>query len=287
MMGIVLIVYLNIDSISKTIKSFLVSDNYVSVLDSNSYKRTYSYTRFYNSTEFSPINYYDIENVYYNILNNGHDDYTFYCDKEYSNCLNDIKEIALNDNLLSKINNYVHPFNSFNNIDTVISKDGKVRVKVTHKYDEEKIEVINNKVNQIISSLGLDNLSVKEKIGKVHDYIINNTVYDNEQISGTSEFDSTSAYGVLIEGAGVCSGYSDAMAIFLDRFDVPNLKISSENHIWNLVYLDGKWLHLDLTWDDTENTLYSDNYFLITKEKLFDLDNKEHMFDTSFYLEAN
>jgi len=73
--------------------------------------------------------------------------------------------------------------------------------------------------------------------------------------------------------------------ILLD-INIPNIKVSSDNHIWNLVYIDNKWLHLDLTWDDTENTKYNNNYFLITKERLFMLDNKEHNFDSDFFLEA-
>lgn len=50
---------------------------------------------------------------------------------------------------------------------------------------------------------------------------------------------------------------------------------------------NGKWLHIDLTWDDSENNKYDNNYFLITKEKLFSLDTKEHNFDESFFIEAN
>ena len=69
--------------------------------------------------------------------------------------------------------------------------------------------------------------------------------------------------------------------------NIPNLKISSANHVWNLVYLDNNWLHLDLTWDDIENNRYRDNYFLITKEKLLSLDTKEHNFDNSFFVEGS
>ena len=104
---------------------------------------------------------------------------------------------------------------------------------------------------------------------------------------GASAYDSTSAYGSLIEGYSVCSGYADAMAIFLDAFGIPNLKVSSENHIWNLVNLDGEWLHLDLTWDDVDNARYKDNYFLITTYDLFEKDKEEHNFDKDFFLEAS
>ena len=40
------------------------------------------------------------------------------------------------------------------------------------------------------------------------------------------------------------------MAIFLNSLGVKNYKIATENHIWNAVYIDNNWYHLDLTWDD-------------------------------------
>ena len=189
-----------------------------------------------------------------------------------------------NDNkLMSNINNYVSPFNSFENIKTTISSTREIKINVTPKYDDEMIKVLDNKVNKIITELNIQELSNREKIEKVHDYILSNTVYDSE----SDNLDTTSAYGSLILGHAVCSGYSDAMALFLDKFNIPNLKISSANHVWNLVYLDNNWLHLDLTWDDIENNRYRDNYFLITKEKLLSLDTKEHNFDNSFFVEGS
>ena len=78
--------------------------------------------------------------------------------------------------------------------------------------------------------------------------------------------------------------------IFLNKLDVPNYRISSENHVWNLVYLDGNWYHLDLTWDDpvTENNtnIRLDNFLLITTDQLEQLDTGYHVYDKSVYLEA-
>ena len=41
--------------------------------------------------------------------------------------------------------------------------------------------------------------------------------------------------------------------IILDKMGVLNIRISNNKHIWNLVYLNNEWLHLDLTWDDPVN----------------------------------
>ena len=104
------------------------------------------------------------------------------------------------------------------------------------------------------------------------------------------KYSSNTAYGVLFEGYGICSGYADAMALFLNYYHIPNYKVVSENHVWNAVYLDGNWYHLDLTWDDpvTENNtnIRLDNFLLITTEQLEQLNTGYHVYDKSIYLEA-
>ena len=80
------------------------------------------------------------------------------------------------------------------------------------------------------------------------------------------------------------------MKIYLDRLGIPNYKISNNNHIWNLVYIDGKWLHLDLTWDDPVTSdgsnILLDRFFLITNSELQKLDSNGHKFDEKYYPEA-
>ena len=81
------------------------------------------------------------------------------------------------------------------------------------------------------------------------------------------------------------------MAIYMNQLDIKNYKITSRNHIWNLVELDGAWYHLDATWDDpvaSDGKQYLiHNFFMIPTEKLFNLDRLEHNYDKETYLEAN
>ena len=96
-------------------------------------------------------------------------------------------------------------------------------------------------------------------------------------------------YGPLIEGYGLCGGYSDAMSIFLDYYNIPNFKIISENHAWNAVKINNKWYHLDLTWDDPITTSGKDvlkhDYFLINTQKLYELESIQHNFDKEVFKE--
>ncbi len=80
------------------------------------------------------------------------------------------------------------------------------------------------------------------------------------------------------------------MAIVLDRLDIPNFKVASDTHVWNALYLDNEWLHLDLTWDDPVSEDHSvDNllhkFFLINTQTLEEFDISDHTFDKSIYLE--
>ena len=111
-------------------------------------------------------------------------------------------------------------------------------------------------------------------------------IYDEE-----NRFESYTAYNLITSGFSICGGYSDIIAIYLNKLGIKNYKITSTNHIWNLVELDGAWYHLDATWDDpvaSDGKQYLiHNFFIIPTDKLLQLDRLEHNYDTKIYLEAN
>jgi len=259
----------------------------------NAYKifaSEYAYVQ--NTNKFIPKEKQDIMNIVYTVLNSGWDTFTFYCPKEYDECVNDVTSITNDNELLSNINNYVHPFNSFKTIETNYTTSGEVTFVVHKLYNNEMIEELNKKVDEIIINNIYDNMTDREKIKVIHDYIINNTKYDTEKISGVTRGNSNNAYGVLTTGYGICSGYTDAMAIFLNKMNIQNIKVSSDKHIWNLVFVDGKWKHLDLTFDDPvtdpPEDIISEDYFLIDSETIIKQDNtNQHNYDKEVFVEAN
>ena len=56
-----------------------------------------------------------------------------------------------------------------------------------------------------------------------------------------------SACGPLLLGKGVCQGLTDAYRLLLDTEGITNRLRSGDNHIWNIVTLDGKEYEIDLT----------------------------------------
>ncbi len=281
-------IYINLNDI-KIFFNNILFENEIIIPNSNEYNRNYNYNRFKISDNFIPENKEDLYNIYFNILNNGWESFTFYCPYEYKSCLDDIEIVSTDNTGLSNINGYINPYNSFKTLDTTITSFGEITVKVEKNYSEEQILLLKEKVYEIVKLLSLESFNDREKITKIHNYIITNTKYDLERAEKkSSKYSSDKAYGILFEGYGVCSGYSDSLSLFLDYFNIPNIKISNKDHAWNLVKIENSWLHVDVTWDDNDDSpLPRTNFLLITTDKLFEIDGEQHNYDKEFFLEAN
>lgn len=237
----------------------------------------------------------DIINSIYYTLNTGSDYTKKYIDENYSDYIEDMHYFTKNDSKffkeeISVLNNFVHPYNSSNNIKLSYGSKYVFEIKVNRAYSDNEIDEINEIVDKVIKDKITNKMPAREKIKVIHDYIIDNTEYDklkSDDINDTT-YKSQTAYGALIQGYATCNGYSDAMAIFLDKLNIINYKISNDEHIWNFVYLDGKWYHLDLTWDDpiTDVNVNRDTYFLITTKELENLNDGSHSFNKKIYSEA-
>ena len=266
-------------------KKDIVMENY------NEYYRDYDFEYVQNTKNFSPTNMQELLNVYYTIINSGNTEFTFYCPSEYSQCLNDVQTISNDQTLLSDINNYVHPFNSFRHVSTEYDSIGRVTLTIEKAYSSDEIELINAKVDELYSNLVDSNDSDYNNILRVHDYIINNSKYDSDRSeNNVINYKSDIAYGPLFEGYAICGGYTDLMQLFLERMNIKSFRVSSNQHIWNAVEIDNNWLNLDLTWDDPivndgSVDYLEHNFFLIDTFKLHQIEKTEHDFNYERYSE--
>lgn len=273
-------------------------DKKYSKININDYYKDDNFNYVDDYTESGIKNRNDLINSIYYAINSGTDYIERYIDSDYTNYINDINTLtAYNGDefkkVISTLNNFVHPYNSSNNVKISYGGDYKIGITINRAYTQDEINEINeinNKVDKILSENVNNNMPPKEKIRAIHDYIIDHTEYDKLKYENKNDdtYKSNTAYGVLIEGYGTCNGYADAMEIFLDKMNIINYKISNEEHIWNLVYLDGKWYHLDLTWDDpiSDININRDTYFLISTKTLEKINDGTHTFDKNIYSEA-
>ena len=105
-----------------------------------------------------------------------------------------------------------------------------------------------------------------DTVKNVHDYLIDNFEYDtNTEMANHTDIDG------FRDKKMVCSGYSLATYYLLNKLGIETRIITgfggdtgeqSENHMWNLVRLDGKWYNLDVTWDDGGGTNRQYTYVL-------------------------
>ncbi|WFD08952.1 transglutaminase domain-containing protein [Tepidibacter hydrothermalis] len=161
----------------------------------------------------------------------------------------------------------------------------KSKVKISFKYNlsQEEYSEVKDRVNSIISEIIDPSMGDFEKEKAINDWIVTNIEYDKTK-------EKTNAYTALFEGKTVCSGYAHLAKLMLDKVDIQNKLITGGDHAWNIVYIEGKWYHLDTTWNDPSYVNISDKmhevsyeYFNVTDEFI----SKSHSWDRTLYPLAN
>lgn len=106
----------------------------------------------------------------------------------------------------------------------------------------------------------------EEKVQVIHDWVCENFAYDFEALYKGEIDDQADAAWTFANKRGVCSGFARMCQIMLTSVGVPCMNVigysegstdglvpedagKSNNHEWNVVYLDGSWRSIDVTWD--------------------------------------
>ena len=96
--------------------------------------------------------------------------------------------------------------------------------------------------------------------------------FDPTNIEQNLELDGArrTAYGALVEGRAICSGYASAMTLAMRCFGVPCLSTTGDyypgngayyGHEWNIIQIGGEWTHEDVTFNDCDDEVYTEDYF--------------------------
>lgn len=86
-------------------------------------------------------------------------------------------------------------------------------------------------------------MSDPEKVKAVYDWVIQHVEYDTSFVR----------HGAChaLRGRAVCQGYALLIYKMLKSLDIPSLVVNGGDHMWYMVFIEGKWYHLDSTYDDT------------------------------------
>lgn len=286
LIGILLLVIYNLDTITDYTVKLISPTPIVKPDPPNNFVTNNDYLFVQKTDNFTPYSRQDLINILYTILDNGYNKFTFYCPSEYTTCTEDFTDIINNETLVSSLGDFTHPYNNFTDINVGAWTHGQVDIEITKMYTSPMIHEMDEKIDEIMDEVITEDMKVEDKILKLHDYIIDNTSYDvDEKTNGN-------AYDLLTSHLAKCSGYADVMGVILNKLGVKNFRVASANHIWNAVYIDNKWLNIDLTWDDPiveGNTNITDTirhkFYMVDTKTLLSYDTSEHNFDENVFME--
>lgn len=122
---------------------------------------------------------------------------------------------------------------------TVSSKDPYC-TKTEYEQRSERIRQAIEEINQSISA-GADDYEVELACYR---YLIEHCAYLQDEPY------TISAYSSIVYGHAQCAGYAKGLALLLRCAGIPSLVVSSDDHDWNIVRINGIWYQCDATWDD-------------------------------------
>lgn len=101
-----------------------------------------------------------------------------------------------------------------------------------------------DRINEIYWEIITEDMSDEEKIQAITYYVIDNYSY---KITKVFESNEDPLESMLDNKGGVCASYAYLTNVLLRMAGINSYEITSENHGWNVVELDGKYYYLDAT----------------------------------------
>lgn len=170
-------------------------------------------------------------------------------------------------------------------------------------------EYVYNKAKEILREIVDDNMSDYIKLLSIYEWIAYNTIYDRglgkrlTQINTNSgEYDaifrntSFFAEGVFKYGVAQCNGIAAAFSIMCNIEGIPCIKtmgrVSTGNHAWNKVCVNGDWYVCDPTWANARDVsgtqkyeYISYEYFMLSQKEAAAQNSREEFagYDASYY----
>lgn len=167
----------------------------------------------------------------------------------------------------------------------------------TNQISTSRISQMDKKAQEILQSIIEPDYSDIEKISAIYAYITQNVQYDYESLSAAkgeknSAYEAAkndmgdristildrrqSSYNTILQGKGVCEGYTNMMHYLLNSVGVKSKTVScsanldskvvgaNSNHSVIKVEIGDDWYYFDPTWDAQENVLKN---FMKTKDE--------------------
>ncbi len=156
-------------------------------------------------------------------------------------------------------------------------------VNFKYLYNAKEIAELRIKINNAVNAMlkRVKGTTDYEKEKAVHDLICNNVSYTYNAVNNMQKYSSVSntILGVLFYKTAVCEGIDATVKLLLNMLDIKCIvalgHLQNEWHAWNIVKIDGRNYHLDVTNDLSEGRgAISYTYFNLTDSEIL----KTHTF---------
>lgn len=140
------------------------------------------------------------------------------------------------------------------------ARSNGISVNLEYAVDENEALETKKQLDKKVAEITAEALKYSteyEKEKYFHDYICKNVVYDEATFGVNGGLVSQT----LLNGSAICEGYAKSMQLLLNAVGIDNYLVigvgvpeggPAEDHVWNIVEIDGNNYHLDVTWDDLE-----------------------------------
>lgn len=148
---------------------------------------------------------------------------------------------------------------------------------------------LDQRAGQIVGEIVKDGMDDRAKATAINQYLVDHLTYDYDALNevksdGTVDRDyftrhpSNQVASALLGNVDgkdlsltVCAGYASSFKMLADKAGLPAIWVSGVvstgstggNHAWNKVKVDGQWLVVDSTWNDTGDSVKPTEYLLL------------------------
>lgn len=145
---------------------------------------------------------------------------------------------------------------------------------LTHQAALDRLAEIETLAQQIVEECVTDSMTLPEQAEALYTRLTDRVAYDFRYYTDPASmpYESTTAYGALKDDLAICGGYAQALQALYEQVGIPCLTVSGqwngENHMWNLVWLDGEWRYCDAT-SDRGRSEFGFGCYRVTAENLW------------------
>ncbi len=141
-----------------------------------------------------------------------------------------------------------YKYNTYKRGDSVVGLEFEPKYTMTQAERDDYQARIDEVAAEWLSGISSD-ASDYDKALYVFETLIDNVDYDTESEQNQN------IISVFINKSTVCQGYADAAWYLLDKLGIKSTIVTgnanNQAHAWNLVYLDGAYYYMDVTWGNS------------------------------------